>query len=86
MQRAIAKAKFEAATALENRSLAHENVAAQILGGGAAGVQSLDAIFGALDKVDTNAVSKAAESLLKSKSTTVVVGDVHKLPYADEAL
>ncbi|KDN39952.1 putative QCR2-40 kDa ubiquinol cytochrome-c reductase core protein 2 [Tilletiaria anomala UBC 951] len=84
IKRAVAKAKFEAAATLEGRAASHEAVSSQLLESGS--VSTLDSVFSALDKVDASALSKAAEKLLKSKPTTVVVGDVHKLPYADECL
>ncbi|GAK63308.1 ubiquinol-cytochrome C reductase complex core protein 2 precursor [Moesziomyces antarcticus] len=81
---AVAKAKFERATVLENRTAAHELVSAQLLEAGS--VATLENAFAALDAVKPASLSKVAEKLLKSKPTTVAVGDVHKLPYADEVL
>lgn len=81
---AVAKAKFERATVLENRTAAHELVSAQLLEAGS--VATLENAFAALDAVKPASLSKVAEKLLKSNPTTVAVGDVHKLPYADEVL
>ncbi|KAJ9478466.1 Cytochrome b-c1 complex subunit 2, mitochondrial [Pseudozyma hubeiensis] len=81
---AIAKAKFERAAVLENRTASHELVSAQLLEAGK--VATLEESFAALEGVKANSLSKAAEALLKSKPTTVAVGDVHVLPYADEVL
>lgn len=36
------------------------------------------------DGVTASKVQKAAKTALKSKPTTVAVGDTHKLPYSDE--
>lgn len=82
LQKAVAKAKFEAANALESRAASHEAISAQLLSSGK--IQTLDEVFSALDNVKAASVSEAAEKLLKSKPTTVAVGDVHKLPYGDE--
>ena len=84
IQAAIAKAKFERASVLENRTASHELVSAQLLEAGK--VATLDESFAALESVKASSLSSAAEKLLKSKPTTVAVGDVHKLPYADEVL
>lgn len=84
IQAAIAKAKFERASVLENRTASHELVSAQLLD--SANVVTLDDTFAALEAVKANSLSTAAEKLLKSKPTTVAVGDVHLLPYADEVL
>ncbi|PWZ00807.1 LuxS/MPP-like metallohydrolase [Testicularia cyperi] len=81
---AIAKAKFERATTLENRAASHELVSAQLLETG--NVVALEDAFAALDAVKPNSLSSTVEKLLKSKPTTVAVGDVHVLPYADEVL
>ncbi|SPO22957.1 probable QCR2 - 40 kDa ubiquinol cytochrome-c reductase core protein 2 [Ustilago trichophora] len=81
---AIAKAKFERASVLENRTASHELVSAQLLEGGK--VATLEESFAALEGVKAGSLAKAAEKLLKSKPTTVAVGDVHVLPYADEVL
>ncbi|SNX83421.1 probable QCR2 - 40 kDa ubiquinol cytochrome-c reductase core protein 2 [Melanopsichium pennsylvanicum] len=81
---AIAKAKFERANVLENRTASHELVGAHLLEQGKAA--TLEEAFAALEGVDAASLSNAAEKLLKSKPTTVAVGDVHVLPYADEVL
>ncbi|SJX61561.1 probable QCR2-40 kDa ubiquinol cytochrome-c reductase core protein 2 [Sporisorium reilianum f. sp. reilianum] len=81
---AIAKAKFERASVLENRTASHELVSAQLLEAG--NVATLEETFSALEGVKASSLSSAAEKLLKSKPTTVAVGDVHQLPYADEVL
>lgn len=81
---AIAKAKFERASLLENRTASHELLSAQLLDGGKAA--TLEEAFAAFEDVKASSLSSAAEKLLKSKPTTVAVGDVHLLPYADEVL
>lgn len=83
VQAAIAKAKFEKANVLENRTASHELVSAQLLDGKAVTIQQA---FEALERVKANTLSSVVEKLLKSKPTTVAVGDVHVLPYADEVL
>lgn len=84
IQAAIAKAKFERATVLENRTASHELVSAQLLESGK--IATLEDAFAALEGVKASSLSSTAEKLLKSKPTTVAVGDVHTLPYADEVL
>lgn len=85
MQRAIAKAKFEAAVALESRETVRDVVGSALLGGGQ-GVKSVEEVHKQLESVQASAVSAAAEKALKGKATTVAIGDVHALPYADDVL
>ncbi|CAO1626224.1 unnamed protein product [Parajaminaea phylloscopi] len=85
LQRAIAKAKFEAASALESRETVRDVVGSALLSQ-SGDVQALDKIFSQLESVSANQVSSAAEKALKGKATTVAIGDVHVLPYADDVL
>lgn len=85
LQRAIAKAKFEAASALESRETLRDVVGSALLSQNGE-VKALDKIFSQLDSVSASQVSSAAEKALKSKPTTVAIGDVHVLPYADDVL
>lgn len=82
IKRAVARAKFEAAAALEGRVTKQEVIGAQILEAGK--VTSLADAFKLLDGVTAQKVQEAAKTALKSKPTTVAVGDTHKLPYSDE--
>ncbi|GAA5898491.1 ubiquinol--cytochrome-c reductase subunit 2 [Sporobolomyces salmoneus] len=82
IKQAIAKAKFAAAAALETRFGQVELASAQLAAQGKA-PSSLDEVFSALDKVSAESIAKAAEKALKSKPTTVAVGNTHALPYAD---
>ncbi|CAD6893043.1 unnamed protein product [Tilletia controversa] len=84
LKKAIAKAKYDAASSFESRAGAHEAVASSLLEHGKA--VTLEDTFKALEGVSADAVSSAAEKALKSKPTTVAVGDVNVLPYADEVL
>lgn len=84
IQAAIAKAKFERATTLENRTASHELVSAQLLESG--NVTSLEETFSALDGVKASSLSSTVEKLLKAKPTTVAIGNVQALPYADQVL
>ncbi|PWN44070.1 putative QCR2-40 kDa ubiquinol cytochrome-c reductase core protein 2 [Ceraceosorus guamensis] len=84
LARAVAKAKFETASALENRAGVHTLAGSHLLSGSP--VTTLEEVFSKLEGVNASAVSSAAGKLLKSKPTVVAVGDVHKLPYADELL
>lgn len=45
---------------------------------------SLADAFKGIDGVTASKVQEAAKAALKSKPTTVSVGDAHKLPYSDE--
>lgn len=47
-------------------------------------VRTAEETIAKIEAVKASDVSSAASKLLKSKLTTVAVGDVHKLPYADE--
>ncbi|SCV67497.1 BQ2448_5108 [Microbotryum intermedium] len=78
VKQAIAKAKFNAAAALESRVGSLEVLGAQLSASGK--VQPLEDLFAALDKVSAESVTKAAAKMLKSKPTTVAVGDSRKLP------
>jgi ubiquinol-cytochrome c reductase core subunit 2 len=82
LKRAIARAKFEAATMLENRVARQEIVGAQILETNS--ITSLSDAWKLLEGVTAEKVQQAAKSALKSKPTVVAVGDTHKLPWADE--
>lgn len=84
LEKAKAKAKFELASALETRASVHAAVAGQLLEGKK--VQLLEETFSKIDGVSASSLASAAEKALKTKATTVAVGDVHKLPYADEVL
>ncbi|KAK4058242.1 ubiquinol-cytochrome c reductase core subunit 1 [Microbotryomycetes sp. JL221] len=81
VKRAVAQAKFAAASALEARVPSLESVGAQIANNGS--VTSLEDVFAKLDKVTAESVSKVAAEALKSKPTTVAVGNPRELPYAD---
>jgi len=78
---AIAKAKFAAANAVDGRDGYISVLGPKVLEGADASASS---VVAALEKVNASAVSSAANALLKSKPTFVVVGDVNLLPYADE--
>ncbi|KAG8687417.1 ubiquinol-cytochrome c reductase core subunit 1 [Ceratobasidium sp. 423] len=79
--KAVAKAKFRAASAVEAREGLVNAVAPQAFGGPKA---SLESVHAALDKVSEASVSKTLSSLVGSKPTFVAVGDVNALPYVDE--
>ncbi|KAJ8522190.1 hypothetical protein ONZ45_g1217 [Pleurotus djamor] len=81
LTKAIAKAKFSAASSVESRDGLAALVGSKILSGSEA---SLDATFASLDKVNASAVSKLASTLIASKPTYVALGDVSALPFADE--
>lgn len=80
-KKAVAKAKFAAAAALEGREGFVAAVAPQLFGASKA---DLGSVHAALDKVSESSVSKTLSSLIKAKPTYVAVGDIHSLPYVDE--
>ncbi|UZJ54797.1 hypothetical protein CBS101457_004117 [Exobasidium rhododendri] len=82
LEKAKAKARFEVAAAIESRAGIHSAVGGQLLE--AKNVQLLEESFSQLESVSSSALASAVSKLLEKKATTVAVGDVHKLPYADE--
>mgnify|MGYP002713561787 FL=1 len=80
--RAVAKAKFLAAQDFEGtRALSHETIATGLLDDSSA---SLDSVLDKFESIKAADVSSAAQTLLKSKPSSVALGDVKQLPYADE--
>jgi ubiquinol-cytochrome c reductase core subunit 2 len=82
LAKAKAKASFEAAAAVESRAGIHAAVGGQLLESNK--VQLLEETFSKIEGISASALASAASKLLDKKPTTVAVGDVHKLPYADE--
>ena len=82
VQRAVAKAKFVLAQEFEGSRVAgHESVAARLLGSSAS---SLESELDSLSSVKAADGSSAAQALLKGKPSSVALGNVKQLPYADE--
>ncbi|KAG7092072.1 hypothetical protein E1B28_008453 [Marasmius oreades] len=81
LKKAVAKAKFTAASAIENREGMISMLGPKVLAGSQA---SGEANLSPFDKVSESAFAKAASTLLKAKPTYVCVGDISSLPYADE--
>jgi ubiquinol-cytochrome c reductase core subunit 2 len=81
-KKAVAKARFAAAAAVDARAGYVATLGPRLLAQGK-DASALDALA-AFDGLDASAVASAAQSLLKAKPTFVVVGDVNELPYADE--
>ncbi|CAO3615264.1 unnamed protein product [Cunninghamella blakesleeana] len=79
-QRAVAQAKFAAAASYNTRLDRLETVGAQAQSGKVAAASEVAAAF---DKLAVADVIKVAQQVLKSKPTTVAVGDIYNLPYAD---
>lgn len=98
VKKAVAKAKFEVASAVENKqgliALAGPQVSRHLFAARvhkltvllsqvlSGSVKSLEEAFGAIEKTSAESVSKAAEALFKAKPTVVAVGDLAVLPYA----
>lgn len=81
VKKAVAKAKFAAASSIDSRSGIVSVLGSKVLSGASA---SVNESISALDKVDASALAQATSALLKAKPTYVVVGDIKTLPYADE--
>ncbi|KAK4704335.1 hypothetical protein P7C70_g1870, partial [Phenoliferia sp. Uapishka_3] len=81
VKQAVLKAKFAAASASETRAGKLDLLASHITASGSA--PSLEELFAKFDKVTVESVTKAAEAALKSKPTTVAIGNMYQLPYAD---
>ncbi|TCD65163.1 ubiquinol-cytochrome c reductase core subunit 1 [Steccherinum ochraceum] len=81
LKKAVAKAKFAAASSIEGRVGFATTLGAKVLAGAPS---NLDGTLSSLDKVDTSAFSNASAALLKAKPTYVALGDVQQLPHADE--
>ncbi|KAF7795785.1 hypothetical protein EIP86_006952 [Pleurotus ostreatoroseus] len=81
VKRAVAKAKFAAASAADGRTGLVSSFGAKILAGAPASVGST---ISALEQVDASALSNVTSTLLKSKPTFVAVGETSALPHADE--
>ncbi|CAO3691297.1 unnamed protein product [Umbelopsis ramanniana] len=73
LKRGIAQAKFAAAAAFDSRLDRLDVLGRQAFGQDVA----------AFDNVQASDVAKVAESILKSNSTAVAVGNLHALPFAD---
>ncbi|PVG00657.1 putative QCR2-40 kDa ubiquinol cytochrome-c reductase core protein 2 [Serendipita vermifera] len=81
LKKAVAKAKFTAATTLDTRQGLVDAVSLQLATGAKATVEST---FAGIEKVSTQTAASALSALTKSKPVFVAVGDVQSLPYADE--
>ncbi|TFK48170.1 LuxS/MPP-like metallohydrolase [Heliocybe sulcata] len=81
LKKAVAKAKFQAASVSESREGIFSVLGSKVLAGSDA---SVDSLVSSLDKINSAAFSKATSALVKAKPTYVAVGDVDTLPYADE--
>ncbi|KIK66374.1 hypothetical protein GYMLUDRAFT_218498 [Collybiopsis luxurians FD-317 M1] len=82
LKKAVAKAKFAAASAVEGREGLVGVLGGKVLGRGAAA--TLDESIKALEGVNESGFVKATSALVKAKPVYVAVGDVASLPYADE--
>ncbi|ORZ14004.1 Metalloenzyme, LuxS/M16 peptidase-like protein [Absidia repens] len=80
-QRAVAQAKFAAATSFATRLDRLETIGAQTLHSGK--YTSASDFAASLDNLSVADVAKVAQQVLKSKATAVAVGDVYNLPFAD---
>jgi len=80
-KKAVAKAKFRAASELESRDGVVSLLGNKVFAGVDASVETALSSF---DGVTSSSISSATSTLLKAKPTYVVVGDITALPYADE--
>ncbi|KAG2213856.1 hypothetical protein INT47_001125 [Mucor saturninus] len=79
--RAVAQAKFAATAGFETRLDRLQTLGVQALRSGK--YTSAAESVAAIEKVTTADIAQVAEKLLKSKTTTVALGDLTSLPYAD---
>jgi ubiquinol-cytochrome c reductase core subunit 2 len=81
LKKAIAKAKFSTASALDSRDGVLAALGSKLLSGSDTSIATTLASF---DGLTPSSFSKVAATLVSSKPTFVVVGDTQALPYADE--
>ncbi|KAF8882838.1 Metalloenzyme, LuxS/M16 peptidase-like protein [Infundibulicybe gibba] len=81
LKKAVAKAKFAAASAIDSRDGVAAALGSKLLAGSEV---SLESTLSSLDAITATGFSQAASSLLKGKPTYVALGDVQALPHADE--
>ncbi|KAI8073670.1 Metalloenzyme, LuxS/M16 peptidase-like protein [Thamnidium elegans] len=79
--RAVTQAKFAATAGFETRLDRLQTLGVQALRAGK--YTSTAESVAAIEKVTTADIAQVAEKLLKSKATTVALGDLNILPYAD---
>jgi ubiquinol-cytochrome c reductase core subunit 2 len=79
--RAVAKARFAAASAIDGRDGYTHALAPKLLAGDNGPATD---VLKAFEGLDAKAIAGAAEAALKAKPVYVAVGDVTTLPYADE--
>lgn len=81
LAKAVAKAKFSAASAVENRDGLALALGTKILSNEPV---TIDANLAAFSAVSASSLYKAAVDLTSRKPTYIAVGDINTLPYADE--
>lgn len=81
LKSAVARTKFDAATAAETREGLTLALGKKVFFNADASVEST---LAALDKVDAATLSKTVSELLKVTPTYVAIGDIATLPYVDE--
>ncbi|RCH79800.1 ubiquinol-cytochrome c reductase core subunit 1 [Rhizopus stolonifer] len=79
--RAVAQAKFAATANIQTRLDRAEALGVHALQNGK--YASTSEAVAAIEKVSASDVAQAAEKLFKSKPTTVALGELNRLPYAD---
>ncbi|KAH0580069.1 Cytochrome b-c1 complex subunit 2, mitochondrial [Termitomyces sp. J132] len=81
LKKAVAKAKFAAASAVESRDGLAATFGSEIFAGAPT---TLGATLASFDNVSAAGVSKAVSKLVTGKPTYVAIGNATALPYADE--
>ncbi|KAJ3727419.1 Metalloenzyme, LuxS/M16 peptidase-like protein [Lentinula raphanica] len=81
LKKALAKAKFAAASAVDSRAGLVSVLGSKVLSGHES---SIDSTLASFDKVTESGFAKATSTLLKNKPVFVAVGDVATLPYVDD--
>ncbi|KAI9787354.1 MAG: ubiquinol-cytochrome c reductase core subunit 1 [Peltula sp. TS41687] len=82
MQKAIARAKFQALEAGESLEAGLESTGAGLIQGGSA--FQMDEVAKRIDGVTADQIKKAAKTLLDGKASVSAVGDLYILPFAEE--
>lgn len=82
VKKAVAGAKFQAASVVESKEGLLASYGPQILSSGS--IKSLEDVTSSFSNVSAESIAKAAGELFKGKATVVAVGDLEVLPYADE--
>ncbi|RPB26328.1 LuxS/MPP-like metallohydrolase [Terfezia boudieri ATCC MYA-4762] len=82
VKKAIAQAKFDVLSEVEDRSVGLELVGQSLIQNGTA--PQANVVVRAIEAVTADSVKKAASNILRGKATYAAVGDCHVLPFAED--